>query len=234
MAAAALTNAAPVLGSPAIGQAHTLTAAPLSPSAPSLGPAVIGQLGVMQAAPLVNTGPTLGPATIGQRHVLGAAPLVNSAPVLPAPTVTGQGALLPAPLANSSPVIGSPILRERYTLTASPLRNGQPVLGPGSNANAIERREIHELIAIVRTRPPRLQILDDTKAPQRPSQQGHRTARHDRPQDHPSQRQRLETVADIPRQGIGDLERRHSRPTMPPLARVFSTRFRVFLLNSGC
>lgn len=129
LTAAALAAGAPVLGTPALGQAHALAATALAAGAPVLGAPALGQLHALTASALGAGAPVLGAPALGQAHALTAAALAAGAPVLGTPALGQAHALAAAALAAGAPVLGAPSLGQVHALAATALAAGAPVLG---------------------------------------------------------------------------------------------------------
>jgi hypothetical protein len=130
-----LTTGAPVLGTPALGQAHALTATGIVAGAPTLGTPAIGQAHALAATGIAAGAPTLGAPALGQGHALAADGLAAGAPVLGSPAVGQVHALAAPALAAGAPVLGSPTLAQVHALVAGGITTGGPVLGsPALNA----------------------------------------------------------------------------------------------------
>lgn len=109
-----LTTSAQVLGSPAVGQIHALTATALVVGSPVLGTPVLTEnaadVDALTAVDLVMGSPVPGAPSLGQIYVLGSDGLVTGAPVLGSPSITQLHALEALGLTVGAPVLGTPAL----------------------------------------------------------------------------------------------------------------------------
>jgi hypothetical protein len=110
LTADSIATGAPVLGTPALGQAHALAATGITAGAPTLGAPALGQAHALVADGLAAGAPVLGSPAVGQVHALAAPALAAGPPVLGTPTLAQIHALVAGGITTGAPVLGSPAL----------------------------------------------------------------------------------------------------------------------------
>jgi len=128
-----LVVGSPVLGAPALGQAHAVTASGITVEGPVLGAPTLAQIHALVAPGLAVSTPGLGAPVVGQAHSLVASALVAGAPVLGTPLLSENApdvdALTADNLVVGSPVLGAPALGQIHVLGSVGLVTGAPVFG---------------------------------------------------------------------------------------------------------
>ena len=123
-----LNSGTPTLGSPAIGQVHTLNAGDVSTPSPTLTSAVIGQKHVITADDLASGTPTLTSPALGITHPLLAEDIASGTPTLTAAALGQVHTLTADDIATPAPTLTSPAIGQAHVLAADSIATGTPTL----------------------------------------------------------------------------------------------------------
>ena len=131
LTSAAITTAAPTLGTPTIGQQHSLTASEIATDTPDIEIPTIGQVHALTSGSITTGTPTPATPGIGQVHGLTATAITAQAPTVGTPTLAvGVIALTAVSIVTAPPVVAEATLGQIHALTASGVTTGNPALGP--------------------------------------------------------------------------------------------------------
>ena len=130
LAAAGIVSQEPVLATPDVGQEHALTANNIAAQSPVLGtPTCTEDVGDACTADNILAGtPVLGTPVIEQVHALTADNIASQNPTLGTPTVGQEHALSADGIASQNSVLGTPTAAVIHNLLAENIATGAPVI----------------------------------------------------------------------------------------------------------
>ena len=130
--ATGIATGAPTAGTPALTQVHALTAVGLVTGSPTLGTPTLADfsgVNALTAVGLVTGEPTMGTPVISQVHAVTAVGIVTASPTTGTPAISQVHGVTAVGIVTASPTLGTPTLAQTHVATATGVETGEPTLG---------------------------------------------------------------------------------------------------------